>query len=54
MGLTLEGLEIPRDGDEAVGVQSLVGEAGLVAPLIVEEAIVLGDVTVPSTPNLFD
>lgn len=54
MGLPLKGLEIPLEGDEAEGVQSLLGDAGLVAPLIGEEAIVLGDAKGASLQNLFD
>lgn len=54
IGLTLEGLDIPLDGDDAEVVQSLLGDAGRVAPLIGEAAIILGDDKGPSLLNLFD
>ena len=52
--LTLEGLDIPLDGDDAEDVQSLLGDAGRVAPLIGEAPIILGDDKGPSLLNLFD
>jgi hypothetical protein len=54
IGLTLEGLDIPLDGDENEDVQSLPGDAGLVAPLIGDAAIILGEAKGPSLLNLFD
>jgi hypothetical protein len=57
--LTREGLEIPLEGevplagDEAEDVQSLLGDAGRMAPLIGED-IVRGEDNGPSLTNFFD